>query len=158
MNHDLLDSYPLGRIDHKNLLKQIYQIFILPLQDLTKGLLSLYVHRFNYRLRSLASHKVQLLSGRFSSELEYFFKLVDRRCSLEDRLSYENLSKNAAQAPDINGLAVVASTKQNLRRPVPPRSYVLSKCQLLRRIAGHKGADKSKITDLNFATLIDEDI
>ena len=88
---------------------------------------------------------------------QYAFHLVDGRSAWKNRFSLENLSYQASQAPDIDGLRVICRTDQNLRSPVPTSGNVLSE-NVIFFLLLIQGAHKSKITQFGVTVFINQDV
>lgn len=58
--------------------------------------------------------------------LQHSIQLVQSRRAWEEGLSSDELCKYAAHAPHINTLCVLVRAEEDLRRAVPPSSYIVS--------------------------------
>lgn len=95
--------------------------------------------------------------------MKNLIELVYVVSSLEDGLASEELGKDTAHGPDIDGRRVVLETQHNLRRSIPPRSNVLcheaSSCLLTSCFwVRLESSGQAKVANLELTVGIDEEV
>ena len=107
-------------------------------------------------LAEIAGDLFQLGSCGRSSPGDHFLYLVDGWGSGKHGLAVEHLADEAAERPDVDGLAVVLASEEQFGRPVPPGGDVVSHHDDFVVIGLLHESDQSEVAELGVAVLVDE--
>lgn len=91
---------------------------------------ALFFGEVEFHMRSDFLEFVEQLFGRSSLNIMDFVHLVHFIVAREEREERKHLEENASDSPDIHFMVIVAVSQEALRRPVPPRRYILGERRL----------------------------
>lgn len=153
----LLCAHSSGRVEDEETIQQV-QTFVA--QDLdtvcTDELFILFSLPFGETRLEIGEgcHTWPVCLGRCSEHAENLEDLVNLRVAREERLASSHLCEDASDRPHVDTRTVLASTEQDLGRPVPESDNFVS----IGTERDTECAGETKITNLEVAVAVDEEV
>ncbi len=159
MEHGLLDSQPLARVEHHKPTNQVRSVGVHLSQSFRKATIN--------RVMALAPLEKYIRIGHLegfdillrvlSKEPVDAFDHVEGGLAGEHGLDGEHFVEEAADGPHVRGVGVVLGAEEDLRGPVPAGGHLAGENGLLILVV-LKGAHQPEVTKLDLATAVDQHV
>mmetsp|Transcript_33887 Transcript_33887/g.100659 ORF Transcript_33887/g.100659 Transcript_33887/m.100659 type:complete len:438 (+) Transcript_33887:197-1510(+) len=159
MAHGILRRDALRRVEHHAEAHQVQGLHASTREHLVQGPRTAHRQGLEHRGRERGLDRLHVLRGGAAGDLHDAIQLVHGGGSWEDGLPGDELSQDAAHAPEVDALRVRGGAEEDLRGAVPARRDVVRQHGVLGVVVHlHDAPGQAEVADLHLAVGVQEDV